>query len=83
MCTDLTDAAIVYATIELAHKLGIRVVAEGVEDEATWQELDKLGCELVQGYVLSRPLPAAELEQILNAQPAPTGFEPERTTIGA
>ncbi|HWF52936.1 MAG TPA: EAL domain-containing protein [Solirubrobacteraceae bacterium] len=78
MCTDPTDAAIVYATIELAHKLGIRVVAEGVEDEATWQELDKLGCELVQGYVLSRPLPAGELEQILNAQLAP-----QRTTIGA
>jgi diguanylate cyclase (GGDEF)-like protein len=78
MCTDMTDAAIVYATIELAHKLGIRVVAEGVEDEATWQELDKLGCELVQGYVLSRPLPAGELEQILNAQPAP-----QPTTIGA
>jgi diguanylate cyclase (GGDEF)-like protein len=83
MCTDVTDAAIVYATIELAHKLGIRVVAEGVEDEATWQALDELGCELVQGYVLSRPLPADELEQVLNVQPARSGTEPVRTKIGA
>jgi diguanylate cyclase (GGDEF)-like protein len=67
MCTDTRDAAIVYATIELAHKLGIRVVAEGVEDEPTWAALEALGCELVQGYVLSRPVPAAELEQLLNA----------------
>ncbi|HWF73324.1 MAG TPA: bifunctional diguanylate cyclase/phosphodiesterase [Solirubrobacteraceae bacterium] len=83
MCTDMTDAAIVYATIELAHKLGIRVVAEGVEDEETWQALAGLGCELVQGYVLSRPLPADELEQVLNAQPARPAGEPSRTTIGA
>ncbi len=83
MCTDATDAAIVYATIELAHKLGIRVVAEGVEDEATWQALDALGCELVQGYVLGRPVPAAELEQVLNAQHACSHPELERTTIGA
>jgi diguanylate cyclase len=83
MCTEVTDAAIVYATIELAHKLGIRVVAEGVEDEATWQALDELGCELIQGYVLSRPLPADELERVLNAQSARPEIEPSRTTIGA
>ncbi len=83
MCTDMTDAAIVYATIELAHKLGIRVVAEGVEDEATWHALDELGCELIQGYVLSRPLPAEELEQILNAQLLRQAPELSRTTIGA
>jgi diguanylate cyclase (GGDEF)-like protein len=62
MCTDATDAAIVYATIQLAGKLGIRVVAEGVEDEATWNALRELGCDVIQGYLLSRPLPAAELE---------------------
>jgi diguanylate cyclase (GGDEF)-like protein len=70
MCTDVTDAAIVYATIELAHTLGIRVVAEGVEDDDTWRALDRLGCEYVQGYVLSRPVPARELEELLSAQPA-------------
>jgi EAL domain-containing protein (putative c-di-GMP-specific phosphodiesterase class I) len=63
MCSDSTDAAIVYATIELAHKLGIRVVAEGVEDEQTWDALTALGCELIQGYALSRPVPGAELER--------------------
>jgi diguanylate cyclase (GGDEF)-like protein len=63
MCTDATDAAIVYGTIQLAHKLGIRVVAEGVEDEQTWTALNNLGCPLIQGYALSRPLPADQLEQ--------------------
>ena len=69
MCADTTDAAIVHATIQLAHKLGIRVVAEGVEDDETWQALSAVGCELIQGYALSRPVPAAQLEQALNAKP--------------
>jgi diguanylate cyclase len=67
MCTVATDAAIVHAMVELAHALGIRVVAEGVEDEQTWEALNTLGCDLIQGYVLSRPVPASELEQPLNA----------------
>jgi predicted signal transduction protein with EAL and GGDEF domain len=61
------DAAIVESTIHLAKNLGIRAVAEGVEDEATWQRLVELGCELVQGYALSRPVPALELEPLLDA----------------
>ncbi len=44
----------------------MRVVAEGVEDDATWERLAELGCEIVQGYALSRPRPAAELEPILH-----------------
>ena len=67
MCTDPTDAAIVFATIQLASKLGIRVVAEGVEDEQTWSALSGLDCQLIQGYHLSKPLPAAELEPQLVA----------------
>ena len=67
MCTDATDAAIVYATIQLAAKLGIRVVAEGVEDEATWDALRELDCDLIQGYLISRPLPASALEPALRA----------------
>jgi EAL domain-containing protein (putative c-di-GMP-specific phosphodiesterase class I) len=62
MATDSADAVIVRATIRLAHDLGMRVVAEGVEDEATWAQLAALGAELVQGYALGRPVPAAELE---------------------
>jgi EAL domain-containing protein (putative c-di-GMP-specific phosphodiesterase class I) len=46
----------------LARQLGVRVVAEGVEDEATWEMLINLGCQLIQGYALSRPVPATELE---------------------
>jgi diguanylate cyclase len=69
MCSDTTDAAIVHAIVELAHKLGIRVVAEGVEDEDTWAALDALGCELVQGYALGRPVPATELELPLETDP--------------
>jgi EAL domain-containing protein (putative c-di-GMP-specific phosphodiesterase class I) len=69
MCTDATDAAIVCATIELATKLGIRVVAEGVEDEETWTALNGLGCQLIQGYLLSRPLPPDELEKLMPLVP--------------
>jgi predicted signal transduction protein with EAL and GGDEF domain len=72
MCTDRTDEAIVYATVQLATKLGIRVVAEGVEDEQTWNALSAIDCPFVQGYALGRPVPAAELEQQLNASPKPS-----------
>ncbi|MGH2854559.1 MAG: aminotransferase class I/II-fold pyridoxal phosphate-dependent enzyme [Solirubrobacteraceae bacterium] len=71
MTTDPVDAAIVQATIQLAHSIGIRVVAEGIEDQVTWSSLVANECELVQGYALSRPLPALELETLLRAQPLP------------
>jgi diguanylate cyclase len=69
MTTDPVDAAIVEATVRLAHSIGIRVVAEGIEDQLTWSSLIANGCELVQGYALSRPLPAGELEVLLRAEP--------------
>ena len=50
------------ATVELAHALGLRVVAEGVEDDQCLGLLSGLRCDLVQGYVISKPKPAAELE---------------------
>ena len=60
MCDDQADAAIVSATIGLAHALGITVVAEGVENERTWDALRELGCERLQGFALGRPvIPAA------------------------
>jgi diguanylate cyclase len=71
MTSDPVDAAIVEATIQLAHSIGSRVVAEGIEDQLTWSSLVANHCELVQGYALSRPLPAAELEQLLRAEPIP------------
>jgi diguanylate cyclase (GGDEF)-like protein len=65
MCHEPADAAIVYATIELAHKLGHGVVAEGVEDDRTWDELSALGCDRIQGYVLGRPMAAADFRRLL------------------
>ncbi|MGH2841818.1 MAG: EAL domain-containing protein, partial [Solirubrobacteraceae bacterium] len=67
MRSDATDAAIVRSTIQLAHNLGMRIVAEGVEDEQTWASLERLECELIQGYCLSRPLPPAEVAAFLAA----------------
>lgn len=58
MAVDASDAAIVRSTIDLAHNLGLRVVAEGVESEDAWRHLEALGCDFAQGYFLSRPLPA-------------------------
>ena len=51
---------IVATAVQLAHSLGLRVVAEGVEDFPTLEALQTLGCDLAQGYHFSRPLPAAE-----------------------
>jgi len=61
MGADASDALIVRSTIELAHKLGLTVVASGVEDEATLAQLRELGCDSVQGFLLSRPMPAEEI----------------------
>jgi diguanylate cyclase (GGDEF)-like protein len=50
--------AIVGHTIDLAHQLGVKVVAEGVESEGVWSELQALGCDVAQGFLLGRPMPA-------------------------
>jgi EAL domain-containing protein (putative c-di-GMP-specific phosphodiesterase class I) len=55
------DSAIVRAATHLAHDLGLTVVAEGVEDVDTWRSLAAVGCDVVQGYLVSRPQPAADL----------------------
>ncbi|MFN8223406.1 MAG: EAL domain-containing protein [Gaiellales bacterium] len=68
MVTDESDAAIVRSVIELAKSLRLDVVAEGVEDEATWRRLDELGCAFAQGYHLSRPLPATDFLAWLRAR---------------
>jgi diguanylate cyclase len=65
MATSNSDAVIVRSTIDLGHNLGLHVVAEGVENQATWEELAALGCDTAQGYHLGRPMPADELEQWL------------------
>jgi EAL domain-containing protein (putative c-di-GMP-specific phosphodiesterase class I) len=63
MMEDGKDAAIVRLLIELAHDLGILSVAEGVEDRQTLERLAVLGCDVAQGYYLSRPVPAEQLEE--------------------
>jgi EAL domain-containing protein (putative c-di-GMP-specific phosphodiesterase class I) len=69
MVRDASDGVIVRSTIELAHNMGLVVVAEGVEDEATLERLRSMGCDLVQGYFLSRPLTASDVAQWLGASP--------------
>ena len=56
MAEDPGNATIVQSTIDLGHNLGLRVVAEGVENEETYNKLAALGCDYAQGYFLSRPL---------------------------
>jgi len=68
MCRSADDEAVVRSVIELAAGLGKTVTAEGVEDEATLRRLGALGCDAAQGFYLSRPLPAEELEAWLVAQ---------------
>jgi EAL domain-containing protein (putative c-di-GMP-specific phosphodiesterase class I) len=53
-----SDLIIVRSTIHLGHDLGMNVIAERVEDEGTLEQLASLGCDLIQGYFVSRPLPA-------------------------
>ena len=69
LAADSANAAIVVSTIRLAHDLGLRVVAEGVEDHQTWDRLRLMGCDVAQGYYLSRPLPPRELEDWLRESP--------------
>ena len=62
------DRILVASTIELAHKLGIEVVAEGVEDAGCMALLCELNCDYIQGYHISRPLPAADLLRFIELE---------------
>ncbi len=64
------DLELVRATIQLGHDMRLRVVAEGIEDVDTLDLLSELGCDLAQGYYISRPMPANKLTFIANAAPA-------------
>jgi EAL domain-containing protein (putative c-di-GMP-specific phosphodiesterase class I) len=55
------DAVIVRSAIDLGRNLGLEVVAEGVETEEAWAQLQEFGCDLAQGYLLATPMPAIEL----------------------
>jgi diguanylate cyclase (GGDEF)-like protein len=62
MSRDENDAAIVRSTVDLGRNLGLRVVAEGIEDSDTWTTLATLGCDMAQGYYYSPPLSTDELD---------------------
>ena len=62
---DPRSAAIVASTVELAHNLGMRMIAEGVESQAIFDHLRRWGCDLAQGYHLGRPQPAERLTAVL------------------
>jgi diguanylate cyclase (GGDEF)-like protein len=68
MADDARAAALVVSTIALAHSLGLRMVAEGVENSTALAELRRHGCDEAQGFYLSRPVPAAELDHWLSVR---------------
>jgi diguanylate cyclase (GGDEF)-like protein/PAS domain S-box-containing protein len=74
---DNDDAVIVQSVIDLAHNLGLKTVAEGIEDQATLEQLSDLGCNLGQGYHLGRPIPADALNTLLHAT---ARFSPSRNS---
>lgn len=65
MATDPRDADVCEGIIELAHKLGLDVVAEGVETQAQYDALLERGCDIIQGYLYSRPLPIEQVSRFL------------------
>jgi diguanylate cyclase (GGDEF)-like protein len=68
MLVNDNDLALVRATVSLAHSLGARAVAEGVESQALQVALQSMGCDVAQGYHLGRPMPAAVFRSMLSGQ---------------
>jgi diguanylate cyclase len=82
MADDPRAAAIVRSTILLAHSLGLRLVAEGVEDQATATELARSGCDVAQGFFYTKALPAAALERWLDDHATDSGHsDADRTDL--
>ena len=86
MVEDTRAGALVASIIDLAHSLGLRIVAEGVETDAAYAELKRLGCDQAQGFLISRPVPARALEHWLSnrlAGAAPTSVPPRLVSVRA
>ena len=64
------DALLVRSTIDLAHSLGLKVTAEGVETPTALSLLAGMGCDLAQGYLIARPMPLKELLMFLSQEEA-------------
>ena len=67
MTSDIGNAHIVEGIVALAHKLGLATVAEGVEDEETFNALREIGCDVAQGFLLGRPMPAEAFDTWLQS----------------
>ncbi|MET9297588.1 bifunctional diguanylate cyclase/phosphodiesterase [Streptomyces sp. NPDC003077] len=91
LAVDTEDAEIVRCTLDLAHSLGLLVVAEGVEDDETWERLRDMGCDAVQGWLVAAAMPPDETTAWLlargergwqreDAHPATAPAEPEHAT---
>lgn len=66
MASDRNDESIVKAAVDLAHTLGLKIVAEGVEDEKTLDLLSEMGCDYAQGYYMAKPMPSEDLMVWMN-----------------
>jgi len=80
---DLQDTKIVRSTIELAHNLGLSVVAEGVESAKCWKLLKELDCDELQGYFIAKPMPGEEFVAWVNNWEAPDTSEQSLSTAFA
>lgn len=74
MNNDENDAMVVHSTIDLAHNLGLSVVAEGVENQESLERLYAQGCDFIQGCHLCRPVPPDQLERWLREQSQAIGY---------
>jgi diguanylate cyclase len=81
MTYDQGAAAIVRTTVDLAHSLGLTMVAEGVESETALSELARLGCDVAQGYHISKPLPAEQLTSWIQARLQPQPIRPDVAAV--
>ncbi|MET9450104.1 putative bifunctional diguanylate cyclase/phosphodiesterase [Streptomyces cinerochromogenes] len=82
LAVDAQDAEIVRCTVDLAHSLGLLVVAEGVEDDETWERLRDLGCDAVQGWLVAAAMPPEETTAWLLARGS-QGWQRPRAALPA
>jgi EAL domain-containing protein (putative c-di-GMP-specific phosphodiesterase class I) len=72
---DADSETIIRSTLDLAHNLGLAVVAEGVETQAAFDKLAELGCDHAQGFLITRPLPQDELVSWLDSRQLRSGLK--------
>ena len=70
--TDHSAKVITRSVIQLGHVLGLRVTAEGVENQVTWDLLESMGCDRLQGYAIGRPMPEKSLERWMDGWRMPS-----------